>query len=188
VDDDKIIEGLVKGDEGAAQAFVAKYQARIAWRLHQLGVADADCDDLVQEVLLDAWRQLSQGRFRQRSQLFSWLYTIINGKAKNLSRYAVSRGLDRAVPLEDSLHAPTAENQESRLIAQQALAALPVRLQYVFRLRYRERQSEAQIAQHLGVTIKTVKNLLSNAKRAFATAVRGHGKTSSLRRLTGKDE
>ena len=79
--DKKLVERVQKGDKGAFDLLVLKYQHKIV-NLVMRYVRDPELAlDIAQEAFIKAYRALP--RFRGDSAFYTWLYRIGINKAKN---------------------------------------------------------------------------------------------------------
>lgn len=183
------IAALARGEAAAAEKFAADYLPRVRWIVRSFGVRDSDVEDVIQEIFLETLRQTRAGRFRGGSQFFSWLYHISKGKAIDYARRPVNRH-DRTAVNIGSMSAPDerrlaiSADQEALASAEQALTGMPVRLQLVLRLHYRDGHTALELARRMHLSEKRVRALLTEAKKQFRAGVLGHEKTASVKRLT----
>ena len=134
--DAQLVRRVQKGDKGAFDLLVLKYQHRIV-NLVMRYVRDPDqALDITQEAFLKAYRAL--GRFRGESAFYTWLYRIAVNTAKNYLAAQRRRPMDVELDLQDpeqfDLHAKLRETDtpESVLMGRQlhetvarAIEALP---------------------------------------------------------------
>jgi RNA polymerase sigma-70 factor (ECF subfamily) len=143
----------------------------------------ADPADLVQETYLEAHRSFSRFRGSTEGELTGWLRQILAANLVDLVRRflgthrrdvrlerALVRDLDRssqilsrvpaAPPSTPSQHAV---RREQDVLLAEALAALPERYREVLILHHFEGLSHAEVAQRMGRTVDSVKNLWARA-------------------------
>ena len=175
------LERARAGDNGAFEALVLRYQARIvnyaSAMVHDAGAAE----DVAQETFVRAWRGL--GRFRGESTFKTWLYRIATNVARtHLDRRGrrariADRSLDdEAEPLQAGdvpSPAPDAETALARREAiDRALSELPDELRQALVLRDVEGLDYKEIAGVTGAPIGTVESRIFRARRRLRTLLR----------------
>jgi RNA polymerase sigma-70 factor (ECF subfamily) len=152
--------------------------ARYVWRcLRHLGVADADVDDVCQEVFITAQRKLPE--FEGRSSLRSWLYGIALRIASDHRRSAYVRR-ERAVAdpgeLDDpaSNHASQASS-EARQTLSSLLALLDQERRDIVVLYEIEGFTMKEVAELVGCPLQTAYSRLYSARTALAEAAKLRG-------------
>ena len=155
------------GDLDAYEVLVARYTAP-AHRAAVLLGAGAEADDVVQEALVKAYRQIS--RYRGESGFRPWLLAIVANETRNLHRSRRRRdGLVLRAAAREDPHPVSADPADSavavdrrhRLIEQ--LRLLDVRDREVLVCRYLLDLSEAETAVMLGWPKGTVKSRTARA-------------------------
>jgi RNA polymerase sigma-70 factor, ECF subfamily len=122
--------------------------------------------DIVQEVFVAVWDQRTQ--LQPRESLLPYLQVILRNRIFNL--YARNEVKLRYI-VETQWQATFAHNnaaqqltlKELQLIVNDAIAQLPPRMQEIFLLNREEQLSPAEIAEHLSLSVQTVKNQLHRA-------------------------
>jgi len=155
------------GDLDAYEVLVAQYTAP-AHRAAVLLGAGAEADDVVQEALVKAYRQLS--RYRGESGFRPWLLAIVANETRNLHRSRRRRdGLVlRAAAREDPEPvspdpADSAVAVERRQLLIDQMRQLDQRDREVLVCRYLLDLSEAETAVTLGLPKGTVKSRTARA-------------------------
>jgi RNA polymerase sigma-70 factor (ECF subfamily) len=137
-----------------------KYQQKVYWHIRRMVLNHDDADDLVQDVFIKVWKNLSN--FRKDSQLYTWLYriatnesiTFLNKKRakNNVSIDDVSEQLSNSLNEEDYF---TGEAIQKKL--QQALLNLPVKQKLVFNMKYFDNMKFQEISDVLGTSVGALK-------------------------------
>ena len=152
------------GDLDAYEILVARFTAP-AHRAAVLLGAGAEADDVVQESLVKAYRQLS--RYRGDAGFKAWLLAIVANETRNLHRSRRRReGLALRAPVPDAVApdpAETAMAHERRQRLVEQLRRLDPRDREVLVCRYLLDLSEAETAVTLGLPKGTVKSRTSRA-------------------------
>lgn len=163
------------GGPAAAPPFaeVFRQHAPYAWRvLRQLGVPEAEVEDLCQEVFVVVHRKLPG--FEGRSALSTWIYGICLRTASDHRRRAhVRRESPTDRPPERSGSAPQQreiERRQARAMLEEAVARLNADQRAVFVLYEIEQQTMAQVAQAVGCPLQTAYSRLYAARRIVREA------------------
>lgn len=153
---------------------IAEREGEFLWlTLQRLGVRQADCRDVVQDVLIVVNRKLHT--FDARSPLRAWLYGICVHEASNHRRRAWVRREQPMAPdaimaesgsdADDPERACSAREQQGRFEAM--LDELDPEKRAVLVMYEIEEQSCEQIAATHGVPVGTVHSRLHAARNAF---------------------
>jgi RNA polymerase sigma factor (sigma-70 family) len=161
------------GDGDAFAHLVASHADAARRTAVQYGAGD-DTDDLVQDVLVKAFRRLSE--YRGDAPFRSWLLSIVANEARNLHRSRRRREeagarLARANPAppaaDSALESALAAERQRELIA--AVRGLSAVEREVIAHRFLLDRSEAETAAHLDVPVGTVKSRTSRALARLRT-------------------
>lgn len=174
-----LVRRVQRGDKGAFDLLVRKYQHKVVKLVMRYMRDPADAEDVAQEAFIKAYRALPQ--FRGDSAFYTWLYRIAINTAKNA---IVSR--DRS-PVEYDLDLQNAEEsyevqgrladaatpealvltEEIRTIVNGAIAALPEDLRTAIVLRELEGMSYEEIAAAMDCPVGTVRSRIFRAREAI---------------------
>ena len=182
LDDRKLVNKLLSGDEHAFEGFFEDNFARL-YRFALVRLSD-DPDaarDIAQIVLTRAMQKLHT--YRAESALFTWLCAICRNEVSDwLSRQGRYRQhivltedypeLQAAVdsfqtPFEESPEAQYLRLEKLRLI-QVALDKLPAKYGNVLEWKYVQGHSVREISTRLNMGQEATQSLIARAKRAFA--------------------
>ncbi len=180
--DKKLVERVQKGDKGAFDLLVLKYQHKIV-NLVMRYVRDPDLAlDIAQEAFIKAYRALP--RFRGDSAFYTWLYRIAVNTAKNHLAAQRRRPMDVELDLQDSeqydLHAKLKETDTPEGVAmtdelqetvERAIGALPEDLRTAIILRELEGMSYEEIAETMDCPVGTVRSRIFRARDAIGKKV-----------------
>jgi RNA polymerase sigma-70 factor (ECF subfamily) len=139
--------------------------ASMVWRRAVAIVGDpAEAEDVVQDVFISALQ--SAERFERRSEVSTWLYRITTNVALNRLR---SRGRHRAKldahAATADLRAPIEAEPEHRVLVRRLLAAADEREAAAAVYVYVDGMSHQEAAELLGVSKRTVGNLIERFER-----------------------
>jgi RNA polymerase sigma-70 factor (ECF subfamily) len=180
--DKKLVKRVQKGDKGAFDLLVLKYQHKIV-NLVMRYVRDPETAlDITQEAFIKAYRALP--RFRGDSAFYTWMYRIAVNTAKNHLAAQRRRPMDVELDLQDpeqyDLHAKLRETdtpegvtlgKELKETVERAIAALPEDLRTAIILRELEGMSYEEIAQTMECPVGTVRSRIFRARDAIAKKV-----------------
>jgi RNA polymerase sigma-70 factor (ECF subfamily) len=159
------------GDAAAFGELCHAYEARLLRQAVTLCGDASLAEDLAQETLLAAWKNLR--RYNGRCQFFTWLCAILLNRFRNTVRrkrpvpFSVMSSGEHS-GLEQAPDAAPGPDQAAALREQAALLrrcvqSLPVKHQEVIHLRFYVDDSLEGIAAALGCSVGTVKSRLFNA-------------------------
>ena len=181
--DRELVKRVQKGDKGAFDVLVRKYQYKIIKLISRYVHDSSEALDVSQEAFLKAYRALPS--FRGESAFYTWLYRIAINTAKN---YLVAQG--RRPPGSD-IDAQEAEQYEGQSLLKeyetpervllkdeiettvfQAIKELPEDLRTAITLRELEGMSYEEIAQTMGCPIGTVRSRIFRARESIDAKLR----------------
>jgi RNA polymerase sigma-70 factor (ECF subfamily) len=177
--DKKLVKRVQKGDKGAFDLLVLKYQHKIV-NLVMRYVRDPELAlDITQEAFIKAYKALP--RFRGDSAFYTWMYRIAVNTAKNhlaaQRRRPMNVELDLQDPEQYDLHAKLKEtdtpegvilSNELKDTVERAIAALPEDLRTAIILRELEGMSYEEIAQTMECPVVTVRSRIFRARDAIS--------------------
>jgi len=181
-----LVRRVQRGDKGAFDALVLKYQHKLVKLVMRYVRNPAEAEDIAQEAFIKAYRALPQ--FRGDSAFYTWLYRIAINTAKNA---VVSR--DRS-PIEYNIDRNSTDNDESydmqgrmrdsetpeglvltdeiRSTVNAAIDALPEDLRTAIVLRELEGLSYEEIAEAMACPVGTVRSRIFRAREAIDRRLR----------------
>lgn len=176
--DQKLVARVQRGEKGAFDLLVRKYQHKVAKLVSRFVRDRAEIEDVTQEAFIRAYRAI--GSFRGESAFYTWLYRIAVNTAKN---YLESQG--RRPPGSD-VEAETAEQLEGGELlrdtatperhmltdeiaatVRRVLEGLPADLRAAITLREIEGLSYEEIAEVMDCPIGTVRSRIFRAREAI---------------------
>ncbi len=169
----RLIEAFRAGRGDAFDELVRSYDPLVRRVLTQLNAPPSDVEDLLQEVFLRIFRNLS--RFRGQSSFYTWLYRITinvffdHNKKRKRADVRLAR-LQSALSEVNSLREPSDDpylacyNTLAREEFSQAINALPEAFRTVVAMREVEDLSYEEIAALTGISIGTVRSRLWRAR------------------------
>jgi len=182
--DTSLVQRVQRGDRGAFDALVLKYQHKVVKLVMRYVRNPAEAEDVAQEAFIKAYRALPN--FRGDSAFYTWLYRIAINTAKNAivarDRNPVDFDLDLTDPdepydMQNRLKDPdTPEGlvltDEIRSTVNAAMEALPEDLRTAIVLRELEGLSYEDIAARMGCPVGTVRSRIFRAREAIDSRLR----------------
>jgi RNA polymerase sigma-70 factor, ECF subfamily len=174
-----LIRRVQRGDRGAFDVLVLKYQHKVVKLVMRYVRNAAEAEDIAQDAFIKAYRALPQ--FRGDSAFYTWLYRIAINTAKNAvvarNRNPVDFDLDMTNAeesyemqgrLKDS-ETPEALvlTDEIRTVVNAAIANLPEDLRAAIVLRELEGLSYEEIAVTMDCPVGTVRSRIFRAREAI---------------------
>jgi len=180
--DFELVKRVQKGDKGAFDLLVLKYEHKIV-NLVMRYVRDPETAlDISQEAFIKAYRALP--RFRGDSAFYTWLYRIAVNTAKNHLASQRRRPTDVELDLQDTeqygLHAKLKEtdtpeaislSRELQEILERAIHALPEDLRTAIILRELDGMSYEEIAETMDCPVGTVRSRIFRARDAIGKKI-----------------
>jgi RNA polymerase sigma-70 factor (ECF subfamily) len=164
--DESLVERYRDGDRAAFAALVRKYQKPIYNAAYRVLGREEDASDITQAVFLKVAERLDQ--YDARYKFFSWIYRIAVNESLNLLKENGREG-----PLEDEEELPGPEGSGPEALVedaqvsdriQKALMGMRVSDRMVLTLRHFGDCSYQEMADIMGVEVKTVKSRLFEAR------------------------
>ncbi|HSY06148.1 MAG TPA: RNA polymerase sigma factor RpoE [Steroidobacteraceae bacterium] len=184
VSDLSLVRRVQRGDKGAFDALVLKYQHKLVKLVMRYVRNPAEAEDIAQEAFIKAYRALPQ--FRGDSAFYTWLYRIAINTAKNavvsrdrspieynIDRHDNDESYDMQGRMKDS---ETPEGlvltDEIRSTVNAAIDALPEDLRTAIVLRELEGLSYEEIAAAMDCPVGTVRSRIFRAREAIDRRLR----------------
>lgn len=179
-----LVRRVQRGDKGAFDALVLKYQHKLVKLVMRYVRNPAEAEDIAQEAFIKAYRALPQ--FRGDSAFYTWLYRIAINTAKNavvardrspidydLDRNHGEESYDMQGRMKDS---ETPEGlvltDEIRSTVNASIEALPEDLRTAIILRELEGLSYEEIAAAMDCPVGTVRSRIFRAREAIDRRLR----------------
>lgn len=179
-----LVQLAQRGDSGAFDALVRRYQHKVVKLVLRYLRDPAEAEDVAQEAFIKAYRALA--RFRGDSAFYTWLYRIAINTAKNA---LAARGRS---PIEYDLDGPDGEEsyemqarmkdtatpealaltEEIRSTVTAAIDRLPEDLRTAIQLRELEGLSYEEIAARMQCPVGTVRSRIFRAREAIDARLR----------------
>ena len=138
----------------AFSVVVKQYSEQLYWQIRRMVLSHDDANDVLQNVFVKAWVNLSD--FQGRSKLSTWLYRIAINEALDFLRRqktqgSITSGDDQEVA-QRLLADDYFDGVEAQALLQEAIARLPDVQRTVFLLRYYEEMKYSEMSKQLGTS------------------------------------
>ena len=140
---------LRSGDHEAFAGFIEKYKETVFLCCRRLGLREDEAEDVASETFLAAYKGI--GRYRGRSELSTWLWSIayrqgINYLRKNRKQWQLEAEPDEQIgDSKEQGPAEAAQGRETEQIVWEAVERLPRLWGMAIILYYREEKSIVDI-------------------------------------------
>ena len=172
--DQELLQCLAKGDRTAFDAIYTRHWHAMYQSVYGIFRDEAACMDIVQDVFVWLWEKRAEVHIQ--TSLSAYLRAAVKFKAANYIR----SGKVRQGFFEDALRLATLsvvtppadiELRELKNVIRQATESLPEKCRQIFQLSRNEHLSNQEIADRLGISIKTVEGQMTIALRRIRVAV-----------------
>lgn len=159
----------------AFSELVNRYQERLYWHVRRIVIDHDDADDVIQNTFIKAFKNLD--RFREDSQLFTWLYRIATNEALTFLK---RKRKNIFVSLDDVSHNLSSQLEEDsglngdaiQLKLQQAILKLPTKQRLVFNMKYFDEMKYEEIAEVTGTSVGGLKASYHHAVKKIEAFVK----------------
>ena len=162
-DEKKILEMLREDSISKRRAFEAivnNFSEKLYWQIRHMVLSHDDANDILQNTFIKAWLNIDS--FMGYSKISTWLYriavnetlTFLNRQQKTLSIDIESEEVDIKNILESD---PYFDGDETEIMLQEAIAALPDKQKLVFNMKYFNEMTYEEISEALGTSVGALK-------------------------------
>ena len=191
--DARLVERTQGGDTRAFDELVKRYRDKVYRLAYKILRHEDDAAEALQDAFLSAFRGLKN--FKAESTFSTWLYRVTTNAA--LMKYRKRREGhisleqsqskdDSAQPMEladwSALPPEELEDQETWTVLSDAVEQLPEDLRIVFLRRDWLEESNAEVAEGLGLTVAAVKSRLHRARIQLRDRLSRHFAGKAARR------
>jgi RNA polymerase sigma-70 factor, ECF subfamily len=181
-----------RGDRGAFEALVERYQRPILNLIYRMLGDPAEAEDLAQNTFVQVFR--SAHRYRDAAKFSTWLYTIARNLCLNELRRRARHpadSLDATFPdSEDQPQRPLPDNKEAsppeallhrelEAKIQEALDALPPNQRLAVLLCRQDDLSYEDIARVVGCSLSATKSLIHRGRETLKQRLKPYLRTGS---------
>lgn len=180
--DELLMNRMKEGDETALAILHRRHYSLIRTIVNRVVNNDTDTDELVVEVMHEAWKQAGNYA-EEKGKALGWLVTLARRRAIDRLRkkQAYQRAQDRLMehverqPAAGHYEDDATDASDRAEVLQHVIATLPPAQQQALSLAFYRGMSQREIAAHTGTPLGTVKTRLELAVRKVRSAVLAKG-------------
>ena len=160
-----LLNNYLSGDRSAISELIERHAKRVRSYIGMMVKDDDVADDIFQETFIKAVKVIDEGRYADSGKFLSWVLRIAHNRVlDHFRREKSSRQINESEAGYDVIGTlrfsePTTEDQivhgEIEATIRELISLLPEEQQEVVRLRYYDKLSFAEIAEHTDVSINT---------------------------------
>ena len=173
---EQIILALQQKDRQAPELFLQYYMPLMRYIVSPILKDERDAEECINQIALTVWEKIDT--FDEKKGSFTtWLSAICRNLAVNMAKKQArhSGQLEMAPDMADT--SPTPEQyvvaQETKAALKKAVASLSDKDQQLFYRKYYYRQSMAQIAAEMGLSLRAAEGRLYRIKKKLAAMIGG---------------
>lgn len=175
-----LLEQLGKGDQKAFEYLYTKYASWLMFVAVDLLQDEAEAQDLIQDFFIEFWekklyQKIDLSYKKNNASVFkSYFFITIRNRCYNFLQRRKPRFTSlEGTPISTSLHTTDnhLENKELGAQLEEAIQQLPPQTMRVLRMNL-EQKSRSEIANELGISVFTAKNLLAKARLFLRTQLK----------------
>lgn len=166
------MERIRRGDKAAFEALFEAYAPGLCAYLARYVRSQEVAEDLVQDIFLRLWGQ------RDEIQVSGSIsgYLFLAAKHRALDQIRHGKVVDRFAALHAARSEDSLESSETALLTllevSEAITQLPARRRLIFNLSREQGMTHGEIAESLGLSIKTVEAQIGLALKALRTVLK----------------
>lgn len=180
----QLLSALRFGNEVALRQIFDRHYPLLLADIYRLIPDESTCQDLAQELFVDLWNK------RESLDIHTSLRAYLRRSAVNKSLNYIKA--NRRIQFDDTedlgylpdTSALDTQKRESQDTLEDALHAaidgLPEKCRVVFNLSRFEQLSHREIAEKLGISVKTIENQITKAMKMLRDAMNNHAELSSV--------
>lgn len=174
IDEKSILQQFAAGNHTAFRELFMRYHLKVHYFVLGLVKSESDAEDLTQEIFLKLW--MYRSRFTEVRTFGSYLYVLAK---HTVFSYIESRRVN-LVNLESAVEEVEGRSdtpcealvaKDLRLLVDMIVETMPPQRKMIYRMSRNEGLSNAEIAENLQLSKKTVENHLNLALKELRNAV-----------------
>ena len=174
--DTELLQLLAQNNEGAIELIFKRYYSYLCKACYRIVAQTEKSEDLVQDVFFELWKKrdslqikTSLKAYLKRATLNKALNHIRDERVKSVGEEPLLFEAARQISAQQGL-----EKKELQERIDQAISQLPERCRLVFVLSRHEELTYQQIADKMGISIKTVENQITKALKLLRKSLKSY--------------
>ena len=172
-----LLEQMQAGNEKAFDKLFLKYYNSLCRFAYIYLKDEFASEEIIQELFINIWEQ--RDILKIQTSLISYLYTAAKNRALNYLQKGNTRKLhENSFAKERNAEVNEAHDtdtiQEIHLELARAVENLPQKCRQIFHLSRNEEKTNREIAEHLGISVKTVENQITIALKRIRVSLSKH--------------
>lgn len=172
IEEENLLTRIKQGDHNAMKAIFMAYYDLVFLTIRRMVNDFSTADDIAQEVFIDIWSK--RNTITISSSLSSYVKKMAVNKTLNHIRQSKKQlfqeELDVNISMPDHADGLMDLNSLEEYIHRH-IDLLPEQCRLIFVLSRFEEMSNKEIAEHLGLSVKTIENQMTKALRTLKTAL-----------------
>ena len=171
-----IMQALQNGDEGAMEMLFRNYYRRLCTYTNTILNDPDESEEIVQQVFVQMWEKRETMQINTSVQ--SYLFRAVRNNSLNRIKHEKVRRqyVDEVTSLANDSEPASGMTFHNELQSQimKAIESLPEQCRLIFKLSRFEELKYAEIADQLGISVKTVENQMGKALRIMRESLKDY--------------
>ncbi len=175
--DDRIIEGLKKGDRAIFEDLYREYYVPLCYYCVRYVERIEDAEELVQDIFVKLWDKHEE--IDINSSIGAYLHRAVQNYALNFlnkrkvkDKYMLVQDKADFNTIDDGLF--KLEQEELRVVLKKAILELPEKRRRIFELSRYDGLKNSLIAKQLSISVKTVESQMTKALKYLRVVLKDH--------------
>lgn len=162
----KLFQKIKDGDEKSFDKIFLKYYTSLCRFAYVILKNSTESEEIVQEVFINIWE--GRGKLNIQTSFASYLCSAVRNKSLNYIKKGNTRKIHENEAGKENVSETIEMHDYSTLDSlhlelSKTIEQLPKKCRKIFQLSRNENMSNAEIAKHLGISVKTVENQMTIA-------------------------
>jgi RNA polymerase sigma factor (sigma-70 family) len=172
--DEEYIDKILAGNVETFRYFIHKYKNMVYSIALSIVKDQMIAEEVTQDAFINAFNALKS--FRRESKFSTWIYTIVYNEAfkrlKKTKTQIQTSHENISLDIEDESILSSIQQEEQRIVINEALEMLPINESLALKLYYLEEESINEVAKITGWSKSKVKVTLFRARKSMYTVIK----------------